>query len=150
MSDFTAGAAAQQALRAGNIIVAPFICYETAYPELALDFMPNANLLLTVSDDSWFGKSLAAYQQFEMARMRSLETGRYQIVATNTGVTGIINPESLIVALAPTSQSFVLNAIVHPMQGSTPWVAFGHHLWIVLMIICLLVGGPRITNLERH
>lgn len=146
MSDFSSGASNQPALHADDITIAPFVCYEIAYPELALDFMPHANLLLTVSDDSWFGHSLAAAQQFEIARMRSLETGRYQIVATNTGVTGIINPQGLVVARAPISQRFVLNTTVQPMQGATPWVAFGHHLWILLLAVCLVVGGPRASQ----
>lgn len=122
MSDFAKGPQRQQPFDVNGIIIAPFVCYEIAYPSLALDYLPQAHLFLTVSDDSWFGRSVAATQHLEIARMRSAESGRYQLVTTNTGVTAVIDDHGYIVKQAPSFQRTVVNSEVQPMQGATPWV----------------------------
>ena len=122
MSDFAKGPQRQQPFDINGIIIAPFVCYEIAYPSLALDYLPQAHLFLTVSDDSWFGRSVAATQHLEIARMRSAESGRYQLVTTNTGVTAVIDDHGYIVKQAPSFQRTVVNSEVQPMQGATPWV----------------------------
>ena len=140
MSNFSSGTKQQPYFIAGNIPVAPSICYEVAYPSEVLSFLPYAQLLINISDDSWFGKSIASAQQLEMAQMRSLETGRYHLVSTNTGLTAIINEKGEILAQAPPYQEFVLNGTVQPMSGSTPWVRFGHYLWFLIVILAIAVA----------
>lgn len=141
MSDFSKGAKKQPQMIAANIPIAIFICYEIAYPNLVLDFMPETQLLVTISEDSWFGKSIAMDQHLEIARMRSLETGRYQAISTNTGITAVINAKGKIIAQAPMFKNTVLNAEVYPMYGSTPWVQYGHSLlWLLLPMFLLLAA----------
>jgi len=137
MSDFSNGPRKQPALIVDGILVAPFICYEIAYPHLVLSYFPRAELIITLCDDSWFGKSPAAAQHLEIAQMRSLETGRYQLLATNTGLTAIINDKGEIIAQAPVFKQYVLTAKVQAMNGATPLVEFGHYLWFLLMLIAL-------------
>ena len=122
MSDFSPGPKQQPAFIAANTIIAPSICYEIAYPTKILSFLPKATILINISDDSWFGKSVASAQQLQIAQMRSIETGRYQLVSTNTGLTAIIRPNGKIQAQAPSFQEFVLTGKIHRMTGSTPWV----------------------------
>lgn len=148
MSDFSRGAKKQPDLFAGGILIAPFICYEIAYPRLILDYLPRARLLLTVCDDSWFGESIAAYQHLEIARMRSLEAGRYQLLSTSTGVSAVINHRGEIIARAPSFQVAVLSAKIQNFTGSTPWVIFGQHLWLPLLLLCLW-GTPRKIMLKH-
>ncbi|KPJ67273.1 MAG: hypothetical protein AMJ43_05250 [Coxiella sp. DG_40] len=140
MSNFSSGAQQQPYFIAGNTPIAPSICYEVAYPSELLSFLPHAQLLINISDDSWFGRSIASAQQLEMARMRSLETGRYHLVCTNTGLTAIVNEKGEILAQAPPYQEFVLNGKVQPMSGSTPWVIFGHYLWFLIVILAIAVA----------
>lgn len=135
MSNFSAGPDQQEALVAANTIIAPFVCYEITYPNLVLDFLPQAQLLLTISDDSWFGRSVAADQHIEIARMRSAESGRYQLVGTNTGITAIIDDHGRILKQAPIFQQVVLNGEVQAMNGSTPWVKFGHYFWLGMILL---------------
>lgn len=105
-----------------NVIIAPFICYEISYLNLMLDFLPQSNILLTISDDSWFGKSVASQQHLEIARMRSLESGRYQIIATNTGITAVIDDKGKIQQILPEFTHQTLAANIYSMSGSTPLV----------------------------
>ncbi|MCK4869593.1 MAG: apolipoprotein N-acyltransferase [Gammaproteobacteria bacterium] len=124
MSSFSAGPKEQPIFIAGNIKIAPFLCYEIAFPTESLAFLPEAELLVTLSDDSWFGKSIAAAQQLQMSQMRSLETDRYQLVGTNTGITAIINNKGKIIAHAPEFKKYILHGKIQPMTGATPWVKF--------------------------
>ena len=78
--------------------VAPSICYEIIYPLLTAEQARGANLLLTVSDDSWFGNSIARYQHLAMAQMRSLELGKPQLFVSNSGITAVINAQGRITA----------------------------------------------------
>ena len=137
MSDFSSGSKNQPDLYAGKILLAPFICYEVAYPDLVLDYLPKAGLLVTVSDDSWFGESIAAPQHLEVVRMRSLEVGRYHLFSTNTGISAIVDAEGKIIAKSPMFQQVVLNAKVVALSGSTPWVRYGQYVWLPLFLLGL-------------
>ncbi|MBU0744486.1 MAG: apolipoprotein N-acyltransferase [Gammaproteobacteria bacterium] len=138
MSDFSSGSKNQPDLFAGDILLAPFICYEVAYPALALDYLPKAGLLVTVSDDSWFGESIALAQHLEISRMRSLEVGRYQLISTNTGISAIVDAKGKVIAEAPEFKQVVLKSKVGNFVGRTPWVAFGRFLWLPIFLFFLL------------
>lgn len=148
MSDFSSGAKNQPDLLAQGILLAPFICYEIAYPDLILDYLPRAELILTVSDDSWFGESIASAQHLEIAQMRSLEVGRYQLLSTNTGISAIIDDKGKIIAKAPVFQQAVLSAKVKNLAGSTFWVAYGKDGWLVLFLALLL--WARLSNTPKR
>jgi apolipoprotein N-acyltransferase len=59
--------------------------------------------------------------------MQSLQSGRYQMVATNNGITAIINAKGEIIAKAPAFKPAVLTGMVQGMKGMTPWV-YVHNL----------------------
>ncbi len=145
MSGFSSGGKNQPDLLIGKIPIALFICYEIAYASLVLDYLPRAGLLVTVSDDSWFGESIAAAQHLEIARMRSLEVGRYQLLSTNTGITAIIDANGKIVAQLPAFKQAVLTADIQLLSGATPWVKFGQYIWLLLLLIILWVT-QRLQN----
>lgn len=128
MSDLSRGNNRQPPFIIDGITIAPFICYEITYPNLVTEYLPQAELLITVSEDSWFGKSYAARQHLEMARMRSLETGRDQLMVTNTGITAIIDHRGNIVAKAPSFQTAVLTGVVQPREGTTPYVKWKNYI----------------------
>lgn len=122
MSGFSIGTKHQPDLLIRDIPIAPFVCYEIAYAGLVLDYLPRAGVLVTVCDDSWFGESIAAAQHLEIARMRSLEVGRYQLLCSNTGITAIIDANGKIAAQLPTFKQAVLTANIQLLSGATPWV----------------------------
>lgn len=139
MSNFSAGPAEQPPLRAGNHRVAPLICYEVVYPELAADSARDAELLVTISNDSWFGRSIGPLQHLEMARMRALENGRFLLRGTNNGVSAIINHRGQVVAR---SEQFVETTLVGDAQvmlGHTPFTSFGS-LPLLLGLMLLLAA----------
>ncbi len=135
MSDFAAGDSTQQPLRANGITLAPYICYEVVYGDLVRH--ARADVLLTLSNDAWFGHSIGPLQHLQMAQMRALELGRYMIRATGNGVTALIDEHGRIIARAPQFERTVLSGSVQGFTGLTPYARFGS--WPILLFCGLIV-----------
>jgi apolipoprotein N-acyltransferase len=125
MSNLSAGAPGQGPLRAGAYRVAPFICYEIVYPDLVAGAARKADLLVTISNDSWFGNSIGPLQHLQMARMRALENGRYLLRATNNGVSAIIDQRGRLLARSEQFVETTLTGTAEVMLGRTPFASFG-------------------------
>ncbi|NJD08484.1 MAG: apolipoprotein N-acyltransferase, partial [Methylococcaceae bacterium] len=92
MANFERGSDRQALLRAGGYPLAASICYEDGFGHESRFGLPEAAYVVNVTNDAWFGRSLEPDQHLQMARMRALESGRYLLRATNTGVTAIVSP----------------------------------------------------------
>lgn len=132
LEGFSSGQEEQKPLTAGALRIEPFICYEIVYADHVRRHAADRDVLLTVSNDAWFGESHGPRQHFQIARMRALETGRFLLRGTNTGVSGIIDPHGAVVAEAPQFARTVLRGEVTAMRGSTPFMVVGE--WPVLGI----------------
>ena len=143
-ADFSAGEVDQPLLIAAGQPVGISICYEDAFGTEVLDTLPAATMLVNVSNDAWFGDSLAPHQHLEMARMRALETGRYMLRATNTGISAIVSPFGELIAVSPRGRVYAVTAEVQPMQGSTPYIRIGDRwLWVLLPLALTGLPGRR-------
>ncbi len=139
MSDFSAGAPDQPPLELAGQKVAVTICYEDAFGEEVIRALPEATLLVNVSNDAWFAGSIAPAQHLQIARMRALETGRYLLRATNTGISAVVDARGDLVAVSPPFEEHVLQATVQPLAGTTPYVLLGNYP-VVLLSLSLLLG----------
>jgi apolipoprotein N-acyltransferase len=139
MSAFSPGPAAQAPLRAGAFRVAPFICYEIVYPDLVAAAASQAELLVTISNDSWFGRSIGPLQHLEIARMRALETGRYLLRGTNNGVSAIIDQRGRVLARTDQFEETTLEGEAQAMLGVTPFASFGSRPILGLCALALLL-----------
>lgn len=124
-SSFTPGAREQRLLQAAGYPVGTSICYEDAYPSEIMLALPQAAFLVNVSNDGWFGDSIALPQHLEIARMRAIETGRWLLRATNTGLTAIVDDRGRLVSVAPPDQVYVLKGEIQPLAGATPVTHWG-------------------------
>lgn len=122
-----------------------YICYEIAYPSIvrSVDFKNGADFLLTISEDGWFGTTLGPAQHMQIARMRALETGRYLIRATSTGITAIVNPKGQIESRLIQQEADVLRGTIDKMEGMTLSNYLGSRsnsssLWVVSVALLLL------------
>ncbi|MDX1562932.1 MAG: apolipoprotein N-acyltransferase, partial [Gammaproteobacteria bacterium] len=102
--------------------IAVTICYEDVFGAEQLYAFPDASLMINVSNDAWFGRSIAADQHLQIARMRSLEVRRPQLRATNTGITAVIDPFGRVVDALPPFEPGVLRATVTGVTGTTPYI----------------------------
>lgn len=143
MSQFIAGPADQQALLVGTIPVAPFICYEVVYPDFVLNQSRAAHLLITISNDTWFGNSAGPWQHFQMARFRAAELGRDLIRSTNDGVSAIIDWQGKVMVSTPQFTKAVLSGSVQPRTGETPFALTGSLPVWVFSLIGLVLGRDR-------
>jgi apolipoprotein N-acyltransferase len=101
-------------------------------------------LLINISNDAWFGDSVAPHQHLQIARMRAKESGRFLLRATNTGISAVIAPDGSVAARSPQFVTDVLTATVRPYQGSTAYVRFGNVPVIVLaLLVVSSIAAPR-------
>ena len=139
MSNFSRGPQQQPPLEAAGHQLAPMICYETVYPDFAARLAAQSELLISISNDSWFGKSIGPLQHLQMARMRAIESGRWMIRGTNNGVTALIDHQGEITARIPQFTQAALHGYVQPRDGLTPWLRWGS--WpLAVLVVALLLG----------
>ncbi|WGL17562.1 apolipoprotein N-acyltransferase [Microbulbifer bruguierae] len=119
------GPEGQKPLQAGTLSWAPLICYEIVYPQLVASSSGDADVLLTLSNDAWFGKSIGPLQHMQMAQMRALETRRYLVRGTNTGITAVVAPDGSITDQLPQFEQATLVARVEARRGFTPFMRTG-------------------------
>lgn len=147
MSDFTPGQEAH-ILNAAGVPVGALICYEAVFGAEVTELLPEAQLLVNVSNDAWFGSSLGPLQHFQMARMRAIETGRDLLRATNTGITAAVSYEGKVLKRAPQFKVTTLRVEVTPRTGATPYVRWRD--WPVLGLIALGLGWLLLRRMRRH
>lgn len=135
MADFTAGWNSNALIIAGHP-VAVSICYEITFPGEVRDFLPEAEMLVNVSNDAWFGDSIGPRQHFQMARMRAIETGRPLLRSTNTGITAAVDHRGRVIDTAPQFVVDALEVSITPHQGTTPYMRAGD--WPVLGALALM------------
>ena len=138
MANFSRGDVRQPLITVAGRSIGVSICYEDVFGEEVIRGLPEASLLVNVSNDAWFGDSLAPHQHLQMARMRSIETARPMLRATNNGISAVIDHRGNVLATSPQFEVAVLDGKVQPQTGSTPYVLVGN--WPVLFGLFLALG----------
>jgi apolipoprotein N-acyltransferase len=141
MADFARGARAQPLLVVAGHSVGVSVCYEDAFGEEVIEALPRATLLVNVSEDAWFGDSLAPHQRLQMARLRAREAGRPMLRAANTGPSAVIDHRGAVVARTGQFSAEALVAAVQPMRGATPYVRVGNVAIVVLAVALIGLAG---------
>ncbi|HCY63650.1 MAG TPA: apolipoprotein N-acyltransferase [Oxalobacteraceae bacterium] len=148
LGDFTRGAPLQPPFQVKDQWVLPNICYEDLFGEEIADQLaagyfgdiPQATVLLNVSNIAWFGDSIALPQHLQISQMRALETGRPMLRATNTGATAVINHRGRVTAQLPPFTNGALEATVQGYAGVTPYIVLGNGLVVALALLALAIA----------
>lgn len=140
LSDFSRGSLDQRPMKLAGQRVAVNICYEDVFGEEITQQLPEATLLANVSNDAWFGRSIGPRQHLQISQMRALETGRYMLRATNTGVTAIIDERGKVLQQADIFTTLALHGMAQGYTGATPYVRFGNGLMLGLSAMFLLLA----------
>ncbi|MBS4095269.1 MAG: apolipoprotein N-acyltransferase [Sulfuricella sp.] len=143
LDDFARGADNQAPLRAAGQKLALAVCYEDVFGEEMIRALPEATMLVNISNDAWFGESVAPWQHLQIARMRALETGRYMLRATNTGVTAILDQRGATVKIAPQAEITRLDGMAQGFSGATPYVRWGNLPVLAALVLMLAAGRWR-------
>ncbi len=140
MSAFRPGPWELGTLDAGVGRAAVGICYEIAYGELMRASAAQAGLLVTITNDTWFGASIGPLQHAQIARARAVENGRWLLRGTNNGVTAIVDHRGRVVSALPQFERDVLAGEFRIMEGQTPYNRYGD-AWLVGLCFAGLVLG---------
>ncbi|MGH8426679.1 MAG: apolipoprotein N-acyltransferase, partial [Gammaproteobacteria bacterium] len=150
-SSFTPGAFMQPPLVVGRWKAAVANCYEIAFGRLLIAQLPAAEFILNLSDDGWFGNSIALPQQFQMAQIAARATGRYVLTVTDDGITGIIDEHGTVRATLPVHTVGVLTGEVTPLAGATPYVRVGNWAIAILCgVLLVLTAGFAVRRRSRR
>ncbi|MGH8806856.1 MAG: apolipoprotein N-acyltransferase [Noviherbaspirillum sp.] len=148
LGDFTRGKLLQQPFAVRDQWVLPNICYEDLFgEEIAAQLaaggspgMPQATVLLNLSNIAWFGDSIAVPQHLQVSQMRALETGRPMLRATNTGATAVIDPKGQVLAQLPPFERGELAATVQGYKGLTPYSRVGNTPVVGVAFLLLFIA----------
>jgi apolipoprotein N-acyltransferase len=144
LADQTPGPEYQAPFEVAGERIAVNICYEDAFGGELARRANESTLLVNVTNDAWYGRSLAAEQHEQIAAMRALETARPMLRATNTGVTSIIDHRGVEIARLPWFTRGVLEGRIAGRAGTTPYVRFGDAVAVgaalALALLALLAG----------
>jgi len=152
LGKFTPGRTDQPLLKAGGYHFITSICYEDAFGDAGIIGLPDAAYLVNVTNDGWFGDSIEPHQHLQIARMRAMETGRFLLRSTNTGVTAVVAPDGRIVSQAPLFKATVLTETITPMGGLTPYAKLGDKpivLVLMILLFCLIISDKWLLNLKK-
>ncbi|MDR3427604.1 apolipoprotein N-acyltransferase [Silvimonas sp.] len=148
LSGFTPGGTKQAAFAIGPTTrLAANICYEDVYGREIIHALPEATLLVNVSNLAWFDGSWAAWQQTQMSQARALETGRMMLRATNTGMTAIIDNHGKLVSVLAEGKRGILEGSARNYVGMTPYARFSD--WLALGLGGLLLVLARFLR-RKH
>ena len=147
LQDFSRGELDRGPLDIAGQRVAINICYEDVFGDEIIRQLPEATMLINASNVAWFGKSIAPAQHVQISQMRALETGRYMLRATNTGVTAVIDTHGQIVKAAEGFTTATVTHTVPGYRGGTLFVLWGNYaallLAVSLWLIAAFSGKPK-------
>lgn len=149
-SSFAHGPEQQAPIEVADVPLSLSICFEVVFPREIRKALPEAGILVNVTNDAWFADSTAPHQHLQIARMRAMESGRPLVRAANTGISAIIAPDGRIRKRVPQFEVTTLAASVQPRAGATPYVRYGDApLWALSIALCALgMIGSRLRG--RH
>ncbi len=149
--DFVAGPV-HSVMQAGTITLGPAICFESTFPGIGWELTrKGAQVLVVITNDSWFGHTAAAEQHRQMAVLRAVENGRWVLRAASTGISSLIAPDGRIVSQGKLFQPAVLTGEVQLLSKPAPSVRVGPIFgWSMLGLAVLTLGAPLFAPRKRR
>ncbi len=138
-SDLSAGTGPHVPMRVAGESIGLSICYEDVFGEEMRALVPEAGVLVNVSNDAWFGDSAAPHQHEQKARMRARELARPMIRVTNTGVSSSIAYDGTVEGRIAQNEKGTLDVRVVPRTGTTWYARTGN--WPVFVLAVLTVAA---------
>lgn len=150
-TDVARGEDGQALLEIEGERIAVTICYEDVFGIEQIGMLPEATLLINVSNDAWFGDSLAPHQHLQISRVRAAEAGRYLLRSTNTGVTAVIDPRGRVVSEAAQFVPEVVADTVQGFTGRTPYALWRNYPVLAVAVLVLLyqLATTKLTMRSR-
>ncbi len=146
LSNLSHGPDTQKDIFFNNTKLLPLICFESTFPNLVNSDTEN-EIIINISNDGWFGKSLAPYQHLQITQVRALEFNRYILRAANTGLSAVINNHGEIIEYIPINKQGTISGFVPINLHRSFYSQYGDIC--VLMLLFLTLISKVSTRLER-
>ena len=145
MSSFSRGYFQQDNLIANGVNLTPAICFEIAFAnQVRANLYDSSDVILTLSNDAWFGASHGPWQHLQIAQMRALEFAKPVIRVTNNGVTAVIDADGRIQAMLPQFEQAVLSQTVTIAPSSTFYRQYGNTTaWLFTLLLAIFAAGAQ-------
>lgn len=121
-------------------VIGVSICFEDVFSDEFARASRTASVLVNATNDAWFARSSAGPQHLQIARMRALETGRWLIRATNTGISAFIAPDGQVRARSGQYSTELMRGQITPRGGLTPYSRWGDGPLWMLAVTAVVVG----------
>ncbi|MDQ7004623.1 MAG: apolipoprotein N-acyltransferase [Ghiorsea sp.] len=126
------------------------ICYESMFPEESFNRVKNgANVLVVITNDTWYGTSPAAWQHFQASQVRAIENGRYVLRAANSGVSAVIAPDGRITATMLWWEEGIVRGQYEPLFHQTLYQKWGNTPILSLVFLFIGVALFQLYRKER-
>jgi apolipoprotein N-acyltransferase len=144
--DFVAGTGPVVLDVSPAIRIGPLVCYEDLVASLVRRTVESgATVLLTIANLAWFGEGLALWQHESLALWRAIENRRYLVIATNTGLSSVIDPTGRVVTSLPVAKATAAAIPIHPLAVATLYARWGDFFgWFIVA----LAGGLLLWSLR--
>ena len=134
------GTNAQEDIFYKNTKLLPLICFESTFPSLLKSNIEN-EIIINISNDGWFGKSLAPYQHLQITQIRALEFNRYILRAANTGLSAVINNNGKVIKYIPINKEGAITGFVPINLDTSFYSRYGDICILMLLFLTLLSQG---------
>ena len=122
-----------------NNTILPLICYEIIYPGKIKTKNQFPNLIINISEDAWFGKSVGPYQHYAKAVFRSIEEGAFIARSANKGISGFIDPNGNLIKFLNTSESGNVEYKMPHFSGLTFYSKFGNKIFFLIILLYIFL-----------
>ena len=129
----------------GNINLIPMICFESTFPHL-IESSADNEIIINISNDGWFGNTLAPYQHLQITQIRALEFNRYILRATNTGISAVINNQGQVVDMLENNVEGTLKGQIPTTMRRSFYSEYGDLSVLMLIFFSLLIKGINIVT----
>ncbi|OCY13324.1 MAG: apolipoprotein N-acyltransferase [Microcystis aeruginosa CACIAM 03] len=124
-----------------GLAIAPAICYESIYGDFMTGFIRNnANLIVIITNDGWWGNTAGHKQHLAYARLRAIETRRWVVRSANTGISAFIDPSGKITQTQAWDTAAAIQQEVYTRENKTFFVRFGELAFLVYALACHCIG----------
>ena len=136
-------------LSVGGVHAGVLMCFEVAYDGLVHDLVDHgATLVVVPTNNATYTGTGQIEQQFAMSRLRAIETGRYVVVASTNGISGIVAPDGHVVQRAPQQRQVVLEQSVRLIHRRTPASVLGQWPELALCGLAVLAAVVGLVGLR--
>ena len=120
-------------------LILPLICYEIIYPGKIKEKNQSPDLIVNISEDAWFGKSIGPYQHFTKAVYRSIEEGAFIARSANKGISGFIDPNGNVIKSLNTGESGNIEFNFPHFDKSTLFSIYGNKIFFLIIFLYIFL-----------